>query len=83
MQTWAYWVGWGKKGMLELGNILDKVPMDTEKAASKTNREVDSNVGDRFLKHELQMQLMAENMEGIMQMIAHRMETLEKKRFPG
>ena len=39
------------------------VPMDTEKAAFKTNGEVYSNVGDRSLKHELQMQLMAENME--------------------
>ena len=28
--------------------------------------EADSKVEDRFLKHELQMQLMAENMEGIM-----------------
>ena len=45
----------GKKGMLEWGNIPDKVPMDTEKAASKTNGEVYSNVGDRFFKHELQM----------------------------
>ena len=43
--------------MLELGNIPDKMHMDTEKAASKTNGEVDSNVADRFLKHELQMQL--------------------------
>ena len=41
--------------------------------------EVDSKAEDRFLKHELQMQLMAENMEGIMQMIAHRLDTLEKK----
>ena len=72
--------GWvGKKGMLELGNIPDKVPMDTEKATSKTNGEVDSNVGDRFLKHELQMQLMAKNMQGIMQMIGDRMDTLEKR----
>ena len=53
------------------------------KATSKTNREVDSNVGDRFFKHELPMQLMAENMEGIMQMIAHIMDTLEKKGSPG
>ena len=52
--------------------------MDTEKATSKTNGEVYSNVGDRSLKHELQMQLMAANMEGIMQMIAHRMFN-----FPG
>ena len=74
--------GVGKKGMLELGNIPDKLPMDTEKATSKTNGEVHSNVGDRSLKHELQMQLMAEYIEGIMQMIAHRMDTL-KKRFPG
>ena len=72
----------GKKGMLEWGNIPDKVPMDTEKVAFKTNGEVYSNVGDRSLKHVLQMQLMAENMEGIMQMIAHRMDTSEKS-FPG
>ena len=52
----------GKKGMLELGNIPDKVPMDTEKTVSKTNGEVDSYVGDTSLKHELQMQLMEENM---------------------
>ena len=38
----------GKKGVLEWGNISDKVPMDTEKATPKTNGEVDSNVGDRF-----------------------------------
>ena len=36
-------------------------------------------MGDRFLKHELQMQLMAENMKEIMQMIAHRLVTLEKR----
>ena len=54
-----------------------KVPMDTEKVTSKDGL-VDSNVGDMFLKHELQMQLMAENMEGTMQMIAHRLDTLEK-----
>ena len=66
--------------MLELGNIPDNVPMDTEKAASKTNGEADSNVGDRSLNHELQMQLMAENMEGIMQMIAHIMDTLEEEK---
>ena len=65
----------GKKGMLEWRNIPDKVSMDTEKAALKTNVEVYSNVGDKSLKHELQMQLMEENM----QMIAHRMDTLEKK----
>ena len=50
----------GKKGVLELGNEPEKVPMDMEKATSKINGEVDSNVEDRFLK---QMQLMAENME--------------------
>ena len=38
-----------------------QVPMDMEKTTSK-NGEVDSNVGDRFLKHELQMQIMADNM---------------------
>ena len=38
---------------------------------------------DRFLKHDLQMQLMAENMKGIMQMIAHRLDTLEKRGPPG
>ena len=59
----------GKKGMLEWRNIPDKVPMDTEKSAFKSNGEVYSNVGDMSLKHELQMQLMAENMEGIMQII--------------
>ena len=48
--------------MLEWSNIPDKVPMDTEKVVLKTNGEVYSNVGDRSLKHELQMQLMAENM---------------------
>ena len=52
----------GKKGMLEWGNIPNKVHMDTENAAFKTNGEVYSNVGDRSLKHELQMQLMAETM---------------------
>ena len=37
VQTWAC-LGWvGKKGMLELGNMPDKVHMDTGKAASKTN----------------------------------------------
>ena len=35
--------------------------MDTVKVTSKIN-EVVSKVEDRFLKHELQMQLMAENM---------------------
>ena len=39
--------GVGKKGILELGNS-DKMPIDTEKATSKTNGEVDSNVGDSF-----------------------------------
>ena len=29
----------GKNGMLELGNIPDKVHMDTEKATSETNGE--------------------------------------------
>ena len=33
------------------------------------------------LKHELQMQLMAVNMEGIMQIIGHRMDTSGKKGF--
>ena len=66
------------KGILEVDNIPAKVPMDTEKAASKTNWEVDSNMGDRFLKHDLQMQQMTENMGGIMQMIAHRRDTFEK-----
>ena len=73
-------LGWvGKKGVLELGKVPEEVPMDTEKYMSKINGEVDSNVEDRFLKHELQMQLMVENMEGIMQMIAHRLDILEKK----
>ena len=54
------WVG--NKGVLEWGNVPEAVPMDTEKVTSKIN-EVDSKVEDRFLKHELQMQLMAENME--------------------
>ena len=71
----------GKKGMLEWGNIPDKVPMDTENAVFKTNGEVYSNVGDRSLKLELQMQVMAENMEIIMQIISHRMDTSEKKGF--
>ena len=71
----------GKKGMQEWGNLPEKVPMDTENDASKTNGAVYSNVGDKSLKHELQMQLMAENMEGIMQIIAHRMDTSGKKGF--
>ena len=52
--------------------------MNMEKVTSKIN-EVDSKEEDRFLKHELQKQLMAENMEGIMQMIAHKLDTLEKR----
>ena len=73
-------VGWvGNKGVLEWGNVPEEVPMDTEKVTSKINEDVDSKVEDRFLKHELQMQLMAENMEGIMQMIEHGLDTLEKK----
>ena len=65
-------LGWvGNKGVLEWGNAPEEV-------TSKINEEVDSKVEDRFLKHELQMQLMAENMEGIMQMIAHGLDTLEK-----
>ena len=71
-------LGWvRKKDVLEL--MSEEVPMDTEKVTSKINEEIDSKVEDRFLKHELQMQLMAENMEGIMQMIAHRLDTLEKR----
>ena len=59
-------LGWvGNKGVLEWGNVPEEVPMDTVKVTSKIN-EVDSKVEDSFLKHELQMQLMAENMEGIM-----------------
>ena len=61
-----------------MGNVPEEVPMDTENVTSTIN-EVDSKLEDRFLKHELQMQLMAENMEGMMQMIAHRRDTLEKK----
>ena len=61
-----------------VGNVPEEVPIDTEKVTSKIN-EVDSKVEDWFLKHELQMQLMAENMEGIMQMIAHKLDTLEKR----
>ena len=73
-------LGWvGNKGVLEWGNVPEEVSRDTEKVTSIINEEVDSKVEDRFLKHELQMQLMAENMEGIMQMIAHRLDTLEKK----
>ena len=76
-------LGWvGNKGVLEWGNVPEVVPMDTEKVTSKIN-EVDSKVEDRFLKHELQMQLMAEYMERIMQMIAHRLDTLEKKGLHG
>ena len=56
-----------------------EVPMDTEKVTSKINEEVDSKVEDGFLKHELQMQLMVVNMEGIMQMISHRLDTLGKR----
>ena len=47
----------------------------TRKKPRLKNGEVDSNVGDRFLKHELQMQLKAKNMEEIMLMIAHRLDT--------
>ena len=72
-------LGWvGNKGVLEWGNVPEEVPMDTEKITSKIN-EVDSKAENRFLKHELQMQLMAENMVGIMQMMAHRLDTLEKR----
>ena len=41
----------GMNGMLEWGNIPDKVPMDTEKAASKTNGDVYSNMGDTCFKN--------------------------------
>ena len=71
----------GKKSMLEWGNIHDKVHMDNENAVFNTNGGVYSNVGDGSSKHELQMQLMAENMEGIMQIIAHRMDTSGKNGF--
>ena len=72
-------LGWvGNKGVLEWGNVPEEVPMDMEKVTSKIN-EVDFKVEDRFLKHELQMQLMPENMEGIMQVIAHKLDTLEKR----
>ena len=54
--------------------------MGTEKDAFISNGEVYSNVGDRSLKHELQIQLMAENMEGIIKIIAHRMDTSGKRR---
>ena len=64
MQTWACWAGWGNKSVLEWGNVPEEVPMDTEKVTSKINEEVDSKVEDRFLKHELQMQLMAEKYGG-------------------
>ena len=63
VQTWACWAGWERRSFW---NMPGGVPMYTEKAMSKKNGELDSNVGDRFLKHELQMQLMAENMEGMM-----------------
>ena len=53
----------GNKGVLEWGNVPEEVPMDTEKVTSKIN-EVDSKVEDSFLKHELQMQLMAEKYGG-------------------
>ena len=74
VQTWAWWgirVFWN-------GEMYQKRCLWTQKVTSKIN-EVDSKVEDRFLKHELQMQLMAENMEGIMQMIAHKLDSLEKK----
>ena len=75
-------LGWvGNKGVLEWGNVPEEMPMDTEKVTSKLNEEGDSKVEDRFLKHELQMQLMAENMEGIMQMIAHRLDTLQGSKY--
>ena len=63
------WVG--NKGVLEWVNVPEEVPMGTQKVMSKINEEAYYKVEDRFLKHELQMQLMAENMGGIMQMIAH------------
>ena len=69
----------GNIGLPPLARVMgvgrqQQVPMGTEKVMSKIN-EVDSKVEDRFLKHELQMQLMVENMEGIMQMIAHGLDT--------
>ena len=71
-------LGWVRnKGVLEWDNVPENMPTDTEKITSKINK-VDSKV-ERFLKHELQMKLMTENMEGIMQMIAHRLDTLEKR----
>ena len=47
-------LGWvGKRGTLELGNMSDEVPMDTEKSRLKKGGKVDSKLGNRFLKHEL------------------------------
>ena len=69
-------MGWvGKKGVLELGNV----PEDYGHRKSHVYGEIDSIVGARFLKHELQIQLMAENIDVIMQMMAHRLDTLEKR----
>ena len=76
VQTWAGWeirVFWN-------GEMYQKRCLWTRKKSHLKINEVDSKVEDRFLKHELQMQLMSENMEGIMQMIAHKLDTLEKKR---
>ena len=38
----------GNKGVLEWGNVLEEVPMDTEKVTSKIN-EVESKMEDKFL----------------------------------
>ena len=55
MQTWAYWVWVGKKGMLEWGNIPDKMPMDTEKPHLKQMGRYILMWETGFFKHELQM----------------------------
>ena len=61
-------LGWvGKKGVSGIGQCARRGACGHGKATSKINGEVDSNVGARLLKHELQLQLMAENMKGIMQ----------------
>ena len=58
--------------------MLDEVPIGTEKASSKKREEIYLELVDRVSKQELQMQQKVENMEGIMQMIAHRLYILER-----
>ena len=75
MQTWA---GWERRVYWNWAVCQKTCLWTRKKSRLKKIGEIDSNVGDMFLKHELQMQLMTENMEGIMQMIAHRLDIVEK-----